>query len=161
LWETRNVSKYNLEIFTGGRRVVELENGATKGATVGKDLYYNGVVVRWEDIYNGSAAAQPPSVVISAWSLILDIPPNVTALANQTGTGIYVLTGPGSSATRSIVSTDNSVTITDPDGVSGDIDLSVGSVGGGILPLVTGEVYLDQPRFVYNPDGTLIYARIE
>ena len=115
--------KYNLERFTGNRRVVELEDGATKGATVGIDLFYNGVLVRWEDIYNGPANGAP-TVGVSAWSLLLDIPPNVTALANTSTTGIYVITGAGTSATRDIVSADGSVTITNPGGVAGDIDLS-------------------------------------
>ena len=30
--------KYNLERFTGNRRVVEIADGATKGATVGVDM---------------------------------------------------------------------------------------------------------------------------
>ena len=102
---------------------MELEEGATKGATVGENLYYNGVLVLWEDIYNGPASSAP-TVGVSAWGLLLDIPPNVTALANTGTTGVYVITGAGTSATRDIVSTDGSVTITNPDGVAGDIDLS-------------------------------------
>lgn len=158
------MSKYNLELFTGLRRVVELQEGATKGARVGIDLFYNGVLVRPEDIFNPGVIAPVPeapgSVVISAWSLLLDIPPNVTALAAETGTGIYVITGAGTSDTRSITSADGSVTITNPDGVAGDIDLSA-SGGGGILPMVTGEVYLDQPRLMFFPDGSLFYVQVE
>ena len=154
--------KYKLTTFGGLTKVVEIVDGATKGATVGVDLFYNGVLVRWEDIYNGGVTpADPSQPGVSAWNLIVGIPGNVSALANHSGTGIYVLTGPGASATREIVSSDASVTITNPDGVAGDIDLSVSASGGGILPVVTGEVYADQPRFVHNPDGTLIYARVE
>ena len=119
--------KINVERFTGGRKVMELEEGATKGATVGENLYYNGVLVRWEDIYNGPASSAP-TIGVSAWGLLLDIPPNVTALANTTGTGLYVITGAGTSATRDIVSTDGSVTITNPGGVAGNIDLAVATV---------------------------------
>jgi len=119
--------KINVERFTGGRKVMELEEGATKGATVGENLYYNGVLVLWEDIYNGPASSAP-TVGASAWSLLLDIPPNVTALANTSTTGIYVVTGAGTSATRDIVSADGSVTITNPGGVAGDIDLAVAVV---------------------------------
>ena len=133
--------KYNLERFTGNRRVVELEDGATKGATVGENLYYNGVVVLWEDIYNWPANSAP-TVGASAWSLLLDIPPNVTALANTSTTGIYVITGAGTSATRDIVSTDGSITITNPDGVAGDIDLSVPPSSSGVPYFVPdGENY--------------------
>ena len=118
------MAKYNLERFTGGRRAVELEEGATKGATVGVDLFYNGVLVLWEDIYNGAASTPTPVIGISDWSLLLNIPPRVTALANQAGTGIYVLTAGNTSAVRQITSVDGSVTITNPAGQAGDIDLS-------------------------------------
>jgi len=135
------MAKYKLDQFTGHTRVLELEDGATKGATVGENLYYNGVLVLWEDIYNGPANGAP-TVGVSAWSLLLDIPPNVTALANQSGTGIYVLTGAGTSAVRDIVSTDGSVTIANPDGVAGDIDLSVPPSSGGVPYFVPdGENY--------------------
>lgn len=119
------MSKWNLERFTGGRRAVEMEEGATKGATVGVDLFYNGVLVRWEDIYNGGATPETPSLSITDWTLILNIPPRVTALANQAGTGIYVLTAGNTSAVRQITSADGSVTITNPAGQAGDINLSV------------------------------------
>ena len=67
---------------------------------------------------------------------------NGTALANTTGTGLYVITGAGTSATRDIVSTDGSVTITNPDGVAGDIDLSVPPSSGGVPYLIPdGENY--------------------
>ena len=33
--------------------------------------------------------------------------------------------------------------------------------GGGILPMVTGEVYLDQPRFMYFDDGSLMSVQVE
>ena len=155
------MSKWNLERFTGGRRVIELEEGATKGATVGVNLFYNGVLVRWEDIYNGGAVTPTvPGTAITNWSLIADIPANIIALSGLTGTGIVVRTGDTTYALRELTSLDGSVTITDPDGVGGNIDLSA-SGGGGILPVVTGEVYMDQPRFVHTPDGQLIYARVE
>lgn len=133
--------KYNLERFTGNRRVVEIADGATKGATVGVDLFYNGVLVLWEDIYNGPAS-DAPTIGVSAWGLLLDIPPNVTALAMTSTTGVYVVTGAGTSATRDIVSTDGSVTITNPDGVAGDINLSVPPSSGGVPYFVPdGENY--------------------
>src|SRR5690606_38603521 len=34
------------------------------------------------------------------------------------------------------------------------------AAGGGVLPLVTGEIASDQPVFVYGPDGSLIYAPV-
>ena len=217
--------KYNLERFTGNRRVVEIADGATKGATVGVDLFYNGVLVLWEDIYNGGGGGTPsaPGTTITAWSLILDIPANVTALASTATTGLYAITGAGTSATREIQPTVGRTSVSNGDGVAGDpvIDLAVvvnsgvgaaimkrtidawGRVsgsesattddltegasnlyfpeapidgtpyarqdagwvsangGGGILPMVTGEVYLDQPRFMYFDDGSLMSAQVE
>ena len=156
------MSKWNLERFTGGRRVVELQEGATKGATVGVDLFYNGVLVLWEDIYNGGGTTPAtPGTTITAWSLILDIPPNVLSLAALTGTGIAVRTGDSTFALRDITSVDGSVTITNPGGVAGNIDLSVEVSGGGILPMVTGEIYADQPRFMYFDDGSLMSVQVE
>lgn len=108
---------------------VSVEEGATKGADLGIDLFYNGILIRPEDIFNPTPSDTPSGVTVAAWSLILDIPPNVTALANTATTGIYVLTGAGTSATREITSADSSVVITNPTGVAGNIDLSV-SAGG-------------------------------
>jgi hypothetical protein len=153
--------KYNLERFTGNRRVVEIADGATKGATVGVDLFYNGVLVLWEDIYNGGPVTpSQPGTVITNWSLIADIPANIIALSSLAGTGIVVRTGDTTFALREITSVDGSVTITDPDGVGGNIDLSAGS-GGGILPMVTGEIYAGQPRFMYFDDGSLMSVQVE
>jgi len=139
---------------------VSVEEGATKGATIGVNLFYNGFLVALEDILN-PITPDTPGTTVTAWSLIIDIPANVTALANQAGTGIYVLTAPGTSATRQVTSADSSVTITNPGGVAGDIDLSVAVSGGGILPMVTGEVYADQPRLMYFDDGSLFYVQVE
>lgn len=154
--------KFLLQRFTGGNISVELERGATVGATIGKNLYWpDGSVATEAELRAGSTATPSvPGTTITAWNLILNIPLNVQALAGQSGAGIFVLDGSGNSFVREIISSDGSVTITNGDGVAGDIDLSASS-GGGILPVVTGEVYLDQPRFVHTPDGQLIYARVE
>lgn len=119
--------KINVETFTGLRKVLELEPGATKGATIGKNVWNQDGTL----FVPASGTPQTGGVQISAWELILNIPPNVTALANTNTTGIYVITGVGASATRDIVSTDGSVIITNPDGVAGDIDLSASGGGGG------------------------------
>ena len=83
--------KYNLERFTGNRRVVELEDGATNGASVGVNLYYNGVLVLWDDIYNGPSTGGS-SISVSDWSLILNIPAPITTLASLAGTGFVFVT---------------------------------------------------------------------
>jgi hypothetical protein len=50
---------------------------------------------------------------------------DLTALAALASTGIVARTGSGTYAERTITSTDSSVTITNPGGVAGNIDLSV------------------------------------
>lgn len=96
--------KFNLEVFTGGRRTVELEPGATKGAQVGIDLYYNGVLVLWEDIYNGPALPGGPA--ISDWSLVASIPAPITELASLAGTGFVFVDSP---TTYTVVDTTGAV----------------------------------------------------
>jgi hypothetical protein len=133
--------KFLLQRFLGNNVSVELEPGATKGATIGLNLYWpDGTVATEAELRAGATTPTTPGVSITAWSLILDIPPRVTALANQTGTGIYVLTGATTSAVRQIVSADSSVTITNPGGVAGDIDLSVPD-GGMPYFIPDGESY--------------------
>lgn len=48
---------------------------------------------------------------------------DLTALAGQTGTGLLVRTGSGTAATRTLVAGTN-ISITNPDGVSGDITIN-------------------------------------
>jgi len=54
---------------------------------------------------------------------------DLTAVAGLSTTGLVTRTGAGTVATRQITSTDGSVTITNPDGVAGNVDLSV-TTGG-------------------------------
>ena len=152
--------KWLLQRFAGGNVVVEIETGATKGATVGKNLYWpDGTVVTEAELTAGSGIPATPGTTITSWNLIFNIPQNVLALASQSGAGIFVLDGAGNSFVREVVSTDGSVTVTDGDGVAGNIDLSV-DVSGGILPIVTGEILSGQPVFVIGPDGSLIYGPV-
>lgn len=50
---------------------------------------------------------------------------NLTALAGTAGTGLYVVTGAGTSTTRTHTSTGATITLTNPDGVAGNINLEV------------------------------------
>jgi hypothetical protein len=102
---------------TAGRPVqVSIDPDATEGATFGKNVYApDGTLVPYSSVLNPSTPAGSTTSALA---------PNLATLAAQGGTGVYVLTGPGTSAVREIVSTDGSVTITNGDGVAGDIDLS-------------------------------------
>jgi hypothetical protein len=150
--------RINVDVFMGHRKVITIEPNATIGATVGTNLFWPDGAIVTEAELRGDDPSQ--NVSISAWSLILDIPPNVLALAATNTTGIYVITGSGTSATRQITSADGSVVITNPGGVAGNIDLSAGA-GGGILPMVTGEIVSGQPVFMYFDDGSLFYVQVE
>ena len=63
--------------------------------------------------------------------------PNLTALSNITGAGIYVLTGLGTSALRSIESLDGTISISDGNGFSGNIDLQISSTYTGQTSITT------------------------
>ena len=54
---------------------------------------------------------------------------DLTAIAGLASTGLVTRTGAGTVATRQITSTDGSVTITNPAGVAGNVDLSVPITG--------------------------------
>lgn len=108
----------------GTRRVIEIEAGATKGATVGVNV--------WNQ--DGSlfvpAAATPETggPPITYWRLIQEIPPNVVALAETATTGLYVITGAGTSETRSIQAAPGETTVSNGDGVAGNPTIGLADV---------------------------------
>jgi hypothetical protein len=63
--------------------------------------------------------------------------PNLTALSNITGAGIYVLTGAGTSALRSIDSPNGTISVSDGNGFSGNIDLQISSTYAGQNSITT------------------------
>lgn len=155
--------KFLLQRFTGGNISVELERGATVGATVGRNLYWaDGTLVTEAQLTAGSTGTPTtPGTTITAWSLLLDIPPNIVALSSLSGTGIVVRTGDSTFALRDITSSDGSVAITNPGGIAGDIDLSVPVPDNAIYaPMVTGEIDADQPVFMYFGDGSLFMVQV-
>lgn len=100
------------------QRSVDMEPGATVGATVGKNLFYpDGTLVELSD-FGGTTPAPGQQVVV--WSLIVSVPPNVKALAATSTTGLYTITGPGTSATRTIEGDGNTIEVTRGDGVAGN-----------------------------------------
>ncbi len=54
-------------------------------------------------------------------------------LANTATTGIYVITGAGTSATRSVTSTGSTITITNGNGVAGNINVDLPNVGAPVV----------------------------
>lgn len=102
---------------TEGRRAVAVETDATIGATLGVDLFYNGVVVPVERILNPEPGETEDTYVF--WRAIVQVPPNVVALAETTTAGLYVVTGPGTSVTRQIDVGDQ-LAVENPDGIAGN-----------------------------------------
>jgi hypothetical protein len=116
----------------GHRQVIELEPGATKGATVGVNVWNQDGTL----FVPAAATPQPGGPPITYWKLILEIPPNVVALANTATTGLYVITGAGTSATRTIEAVAGETTITNGSGVAGNPAVGLANVadaGGGEL----------------------------
>lgn len=96
-------------------RPIEIDADATEGAVFGRDLVWpDGTVVRIEDLI-----PEPGDDPVVYWRTIQEIPPNVVALAETSTDGIYVITGDGTSATRTI-ETEDLITIDNPSGVGGN-----------------------------------------
>lgn len=104
-----------------GERSIVVEDGATAGATFGVDL-------RWPDgrtVQVSDFEVAPPSddALVTYWRFIREIPASVVALADTSTTGLYVITGAGTSATRTIES--DTLDVVNAGGVAGNpkIDL--------------------------------------
>lgn len=107
------MKKAKVALYQQPRGFVTVENGATAGATFGVDLKWpDGTLVKESD-FSGSAPAQT-GVQQTLWSLVLQIPATVQALAAATGTGFYSSAG----VFRTFQNT-TTITWTNPDGVSG------------------------------------------
>lgn len=147
-------------------RPVTIETEATAGSVVGQDLVWpDGTKIDPKQLLNaiqlannieknegsgsiGNGSTGGSSTVF--WRLIQEIPPNVVALANTATTGLYVITGAGTSATRSITS--DTLTITNADGVSGNPKIEL--PGASALP--AGET-IHGRRVVFVEDGEVFH----
>ena len=118
--------KIEVHLQGGLRKIIDITPGATVGAVVGVNLR-NPDGTLWVPPSSGSGGAQ-----VTAWELILNIPPNVTALADTTTTGLYTITGPGTSATRAIQPVVGETTVANGDGVAGNP--SVGLADTAVTP---------------------------
>lgn len=175
--------KIEVHLQGGLRKIIDITPGATVGATIGRNVF-NADGTLFVPAQSGNTS----QLSITSWELILNIPPNVTALANTATTGLYVVTGSGTSATRTIEGAAGDVAVADGDGVSGNPTVSLvptgvtpgaytaanitvdangritaaadGAGGGGVLPVVTGEILSGQPVFVVGPDGSLVYGPV-
>lgn len=132
------MSSKRIPIARGGEPSIPVEVGATVGATVGVNL-------RWEDgtlVTREELAPAPPAegLEVTYWRMIREIPANVVALAGTTTTGLYVITGDGSSATRAIEPAAGETTVSNGDGVAGNPVVGLADVadsGSGALLAIT------------------------
>lgn len=112
-------AKVRVPLYGKTQGQVTIERDATNGATVGVNLFWSdGTLVTAAD-FNPEPADDAPEVSKTLWRLILEVPPNVKALENATGTGLFAITGTGTGATREIANSDD-LEWTDPDGVAGN-----------------------------------------
>lgn len=115
-----------------------LESDATKGAMVGRDLWWpDGSLVTYEQLTAGTGGgATGDEFPVTYWRLLMEVPVNVTALAQTSTTGLYAITGDGASATRQIVGTAQQVSVSNGDGLSGDPTIGLSDLpdtSGGTL----------------------------
>ncbi len=141
--------KIEVHLQGGLRKVIDITPGATIGATIGTNVYNAD-----GSLFVPIVTPSQPNVSVTSWNLILDIPPNVSALASVSGAGLYTITGPGTSTTREIVSSDGSVTIAHGNGVSGNPDLSVP------IPLNPYAIFIvdELGNFIVDEDGNYIVS---
>ena len=113
--------KVEVHLLGGTRKVIDIDPSATRGATVGVNVWNQDGT-----LFVPAAGGGGSGVSVAAWELILNIPPNVTALANTSTTGLYAITGAGTSATRTIQGTAGRTSVTNGSGVAGDpaVDLA-------------------------------------
>ena len=128
--------KVRVPVYGTPNKSTQIDPEATKGATVGRDLYNADGT-----LYEPPAATEPsdePAVTI--WRRILEIPKNVKALAAAAGTGLFAVTGDSTGAFRTIRPTANETTIADGDGVAGDPTVGLADLedsGAGTFKLLT------------------------
>ncbi len=124
--------KVQFQTLGGGTRVFDIDPKATYGATIGVNVF-NADGTLWIPTEAGGTGVQ-----ITDWSLILNIPPNVTALANTSTTGLYSITGAGTSATRTITAVAGETTVSNGSGVAGNPTIGLADLadsGVGATPI--------------------------
>lgn len=111
---------------------VEIESGATEGAVVGVNVWNQDGTL----FVPAAGSSTDAGGTHTYWRLILEIPPNVVALAGTTTTGLYVITGGGASATRAIQPVAGETTVSNGNGVAGNPVVGLADVtptAGGTL----------------------------
>lgn len=152
-------NKSKVPLFGQPQKHTTVENGATVGAILGENLFYpNGTLVKLSDF--GSSTPSTPGTQVVMWSLILQVPPNVQALAATSTTGLYTITGAGTSATRTIEGDGATISVIRGDGVAGNPVISainpyaifLTDEAGNFLTDEAGNLLIAENGFPINPD---------
>lgn len=126
------MSKVRVQLWGKPQGYATVDPAATEGATLGVNLFWpNGTLVVPDDLApttGGDAGDGQPSGDPSLWELIVNVPANVTALQNAAGTGLFVVTGAGTGALRSIAGTAGQIDVANGDAVAGPPTLSLADV---------------------------------
>lgn len=126
------MSKVRVQLWGKPQGYATVDPAATEGATLGVNLFWpNGTLVVPDDLApttGGDAGVGQPSGDPSLWELIVNVPANVTALQNAAGTGLFVVTGAGTGALRSIAGTAGQIDVANGDAVAGPPTLSLADV---------------------------------
>lgn len=119
-------------------RVINLNTGATDGATVGKNLYGpDGKLLTAAQIINPAESSQNASPTV--WKLIREVPTNIQKLAKLVGKGMATRRNDGEWALRTLQK-GTGIDIANSDGEAGDPTISLEDVadsGNGALLAIT------------------------
>lgn len=161
-------NKSRVPVYKQESRSVQVEDGATVGAQIGRDLYdTDGTVVTWSTILARVAqgAASVPQLM---WNSIIGIPANIKALAGIATTGFYVITGAGTSATRTLTVSVGELSGSNLDGVAGNPVLGLADValsaGGSLVALTRdgkGRITHTRAASQADIDAALGYAAVQ
>lgn len=143
------MTKSRVPLWNTPQKFVTVETDATIGAIVGVNLRFaDGTLVTEQD-FAPPAADTNPRVI---WKYILEIPPNVSALEHTATTGLYTITGPGTSATRTIQDGPG-IDWTNPNGVAGNPLATFNATTAPIatLPGATYDTLQEMLDVMYSP----------
>lgn len=154
------MKKAKVQLWQSPRGYATVEDGATKGATFGQNLWWpDGSLVKRADFTNAGAPVQQGTPSQTLWSLVLQIPATVKALAAATGSGFYNSSGVFRDVAADEVTYDPTTSGLSSTDVQGAIDeIAARPASQGRFPLVTGEV---PPVLMYADSGELIYYEVE